>query len=66
VGFLSNNVASVRLVAGHTGSFFGQDMLAGDIYTVLQTSGHHNPSGVGADQAGNLLVANAGGNDRSW
>jgi hypothetical protein len=61
----------VRVVAAATGTFYGQAMTAGDIYTVAGTgplgySGDGGPGtraeladplGVGVDAAGNLLVA---------
>jgi secreted PhoX family phosphatase len=64
----SNN--RVRVVAGATGTFYGQAMTAGDIYTVAGTgdpgySGDggpataaelDNPDGVAVDQAGNLVI----------
>jgi secreted PhoX family phosphatase len=64
----------VRVVAGSTGTFYGQPMTAGHIYTVAGdgTCGFsgdggpatsatlNNPQGVAVDAAGNLLVADAG------
>ena len=65
---ISNN--RVRVVAAATGTFYGQAMTAGDIYTVAGT-GHpgysgdggpataaelSNPDGVAVDQAGNLVI----------
>ena len=61
----------VRVVAHTTGTFYGQAMTAGDIYTVAGTgtrgfSGDggpatsaelNRPAGVAADAAGNLLIA---------
>jgi hypothetical protein len=61
----------IRVVAAHTGTFYGQAMTAGDIYTVAGTgtagfSGDggpathaeiHSPLGVAVDGAGNLLIA---------
>ena len=63
----------VRVVARHTGSFYGQPMTAGDIYTVAGTgmtglSGDGGPAtsaaidsvqGVALDAAGNLLITDA-------
>jgi hypothetical protein len=48
----------VRLVAAHTGTYFGQAMTAGHIYTVA--SRVSQPSGVAVDAAGNLVVADQG------
>jgi hypothetical protein len=64
----------VRMVAARTGTFYGQAMTAGDIYTVagngtLAYSGDgraaaraqlNGMSGVLADSAGNLLIADTG------
>jgi len=64
----------VRVVAASTGTFYGQAMTAGDIYTVAGTgkrafSGDggpaasaalSGPSGVAVDGAGNLLIADSG------
>jgi trimeric autotransporter adhesin len=60
----------VRVVAGHSGTFYGQAMTVGDIYTVAGNGGSGigrdggpatgtsvaNPAAVAADDAGNLLV----------
>jgi secreted PhoX family phosphatase len=61
----------IRVVAASTGTFYGQAMTAGDIYTIAG-DGHHGfsgdggpatearlngPQGVGSDAAGNLLIA---------
>jgi hypothetical protein len=68
--------ARVRLVAVHTGTFYGQAMTAGDIYTVAGTgvpgfsgdggpaakSKLSTPDGVAVDAAGNLLIADQGTN----
>jgi trimeric autotransporter adhesin len=67
----------VRVVAAATGTFYGQAMTAGDIYTVAgdgtlgfsgdggpATSAELNrPDGVAVDGAGNLLISDTG-NDR--
>ena len=61
----------VRVVAARTGTFYGQAMTAGDIYTVAGdgTQGYsgdggpataamlHGPKGVALDGAGNLVIA---------
>jgi hypothetical protein len=66
----------VRVVAGSTGTFYGQAMTAGDIYTVAGTgtpgfSGDggpatsaelSSPSGVAVDTPGNLVIADPGNN----
>jgi sugar lactone lactonase YvrE len=66
----------IRLVAASTGTFYGQAMTAGDIYTIAGTGvGGFNgdgrpatkarvtgPDGVAVDAAGNLLIADTGAN----
>ncbi len=61
----------IRVVAGTTGTFYGQAMTAGDIYTIAGTGavGHSGdgspavtatldkPQGVALDPAGNVLIA---------
>jgi hypothetical protein len=64
------NRSRIRMVAAKTGTFYGQAVTAGDIYTVAGggNDGLDNgvpateadlsgPSGVGLDAAGNLLIA---------
>jgi hypothetical protein len=65
----------IRVVAASTGTFYGQHMTAGDIYTIAGTgtagfSGDggrataaelHFPQGVAAD-AGNVVIADSGNN----
>ena len=64
----------MRVAAARTGTFYGQEMTAGDIYTVagdgqLGFSGDggpataadlSTPSGVAVDGAGNLVIADSG------
>ena len=66
----------VRVVAASTGTFYGQAMTAGDIYTVAGTArpgspvtaarppapSSNVPAGVAVDGAGNLLIADTGNN----
>jgi len=66
----------IELVAASTGTFYGQAMTAGHIYTVAGngTSGFSgdggpalqaeffDPTGISVDGAGNLLIADAGNN----
>ena len=67
---------AVRVIAGSTGTFFGQSMVAGDIYTVGGdgTSGYSgdngsgtlaeldDPNGLAVDSVGNVVVADSGNN----
>jgi hypothetical protein len=64
----------VRVVAASAGTFYGQAMAAGDIYTVAGTGEHGDsgnrgpataarltgPAGVAVDAAGNLVIADTG------
>ncbi len=64
----------IRVVAESAGTFYGQAMTAGDIYTVAGTGEHGDsgnrgpataarltgPGGVTADAAGNLVIADTG------
>jgi hypothetical protein len=64
----------IRVVAATTGTFYGQQMHAGDIYTVAgggnnglgdggpATFGEVFPDGVTLDKAGNLVIADRGNN----
>jgi sugar lactone lactonase YvrE len=66
----------IRVVAERTGTFYGQAMTAGNIYTIagngtsgFSGDGHpassaelSGPSAVAVDPAGNLLIADAGNN----
>ncbi len=66
----------IRVVAGQDGTFYGQQMTTGDIYTIAGTgtagyTGDGNPAigaqvsvpgGVTADAAGNLVIADTGNN----
>jgi hypothetical protein len=70
------DIGRVRVVAAATGSFYGQAMTAGDIYTMAGTGGPgfsgdgaqaaraqlHGPEGVASDGAGNMVIADAGNN----
>ena len=64
----------IRVVADSTGTFYGQAMTAGDIYTVAGdgnsgdsggpavSASLDNPNGVSIDAQGNLVVADTGNN----
>jgi len=70
VVFADTGNNGVRVVAGSTGTFYGQAMTAGDIYTIAGngTAGYSGdggpaasaelsePTGVGVDRSGNILV----------
>jgi DNA-binding beta-propeller fold protein YncE len=70
------NDQRIRVVAERTGTFYGQAMTAGNIYTIagngtsgFSGDGHpassaelSGPSAVAVDPAGNLLIADAGNN----
>jgi trimeric autotransporter adhesin len=69
--------ARVRVVAKHTGTFYGQAMTAGHIYTVAGDGSHNAsgdggpateagmwPQGVAVSKAGNLLIADGNGRVR--
>jgi len=72
VADVGNN--AVRVVAEATGTFYGQAMTAGDIYTIAGngTEGYagdggaaasaelDSPAGVGVDRSGNILVGDTG------
>jgi hypothetical protein len=72
VADVGNN--AVRVVAEATGTFYGQAMTAGDIYTIAGngTEGYagdggaaasaelDSPAGVGVDRSGNILVGDSG------
>jgi hypothetical protein len=70
-----SDTGRVRVVAKNTGSFYGQAMTAGDIYTVAgggtaglgdggpATAAQVAPWGVAVDRHGNLVIAD-GGDDR--
>ena len=48
----------VRVVAEQTGTFYGQAMIAGDIYSIA--SGIFHSEKVAVDANGNVLIADAG------
>jgi uncharacterized protein YheU (UPF0270 family) len=64
----------IRVVAAQTGSYYGQAMTGGDVYTVAGTGDYgfsgdggpatsadvDGPEGVAVDSAGNLLIADTG------
>jgi sugar lactone lactonase YvrE len=63
----------IRVVAHRSGTFYGQAMTAGDIYTIAGSGDHGlgnggpavgaeliSPHGMAVDAAGNLLIANSG------
>jgi hypothetical protein len=68
----------IRVVAVSTGTFYGRDMTAGDIYTVAGNGGTGHtgdggpavkaaikvPGGVAIDHSGNLVIAGGYGNNR--
>jgi trimeric autotransporter adhesin len=53
IGDSSNG--DVRVIAAKTGTFYGQQMTAGDIYTIAQGS----PGSMVVDNAGNVLIADS-------
>jgi sugar lactone lactonase YvrE len=71
--FADNDSDRVRVIAALTGTFYGQAMTAGDIYTVAGTTAEqfsgdggpgtsaalHSPEAVAVDQAGNLLISDS-------
>jgi hypothetical protein len=66
----------IRVIAARTGTFFGQAMTAGDIYTIAGNGTHgfsgdgapataaelNYPQGVASDPAGNVLIADSSNN----
>ena len=46
----------VQVVAATSGTFYGQAMTAGDVYTVASLGG---PTGVAVDHAGNVVISSA-------
>ena len=69
--FADTSNQRIRVVAGGTGTFYGQPMTAGDVYTIAGTgtlgfagdggratsAELNNPQGMAVDTAGNLLIA---------
>jgi hypothetical protein len=55
----------IQMVAGATGTRFGQPMTAGLLYTVATAAmdGNQPPTGIATDTAGNLVLAIAGLNE---
>jgi trimeric autotransporter adhesin len=47
--------SGIRVIAAATGTFYGQPMMAGDIYTIMPV----NPGGFTIDGSGNLILTNA-------
>ena len=74
--FADNGNQRIRVLAESTGTFYGQAMTAGDIYTIAGTGTEgfagdggpatsaefQNPVGVTVDSAGNVLVGDANNN----
>ena len=72
----SNSANRVQVIAGHDGTFYGQPMTGGDIYTIAGdgTAGYagdggpaasaslDDPEGLTVDAAGNLVIADTGNN----
>jgi trimeric autotransporter adhesin len=50
----------VRVIAAASGTFYGQAMTAGDIYTIA--AGLSDPYEVAVDRAGNVIIADSGDN----
>ena len=57
--FIASGIGGVRMVAAKDGTFFGQTMAAGDIYSVSSAVPGLDPAGLAADPAGDLFVTNA-------
>ena len=56
-------VAGLYVVAARTGVLYGQSMTAGHVYTIKRGGGDAvpgDPVGVALDQAGNIVVSDAG------
>jgi hypothetical protein len=55
---------SIRFVPAQNGTYYGQSMTAGDVYTIgSSASGVKDPQDVAVDAAGNVYIANAGSTD---
>ena len=69
--FADTSNQRIRVVAGGTGTFYGQPMTAGDVYTIAGTgtlgfagdggpatgAEHSQPAGAAVDASGNLVIA---------
>jgi sugar lactone lactonase YvrE len=54
VVFTDQRFDKTQVVAASTGTFYGQAMIAGGVYTL--TGGQYSPDGVAVDSAGNVLI----------
>jgi hypothetical protein len=56
------STGTIEVVAATTGTFYGQQMTAGDIYSVGGSFGQLLDGGLAVDSAGNLVFTNGGPN----